>query len=105
MGRFPSVKVHQGAFLTAVLLPLSVWLFQPALHAGSNPSGKLRGILTAKSTTWLEIKVDGESTSRRLIPTWRGGLPKQGGGLDAYVLSKMKSLRTGNRLEVHWVML
>ena len=74
----------------------------PALEGAFRATGELRGILTSKSSTWIEVKVDGEATARRFIPSWRGGLPREGGGLDAYVLNKMKDLRTGNRLELHW---
>lgn len=74
------------------------------VDAAFRNSGKLRGILAAKSLTWIEVKVDGESHLRRFIPTWRGGLPKDGGNLDNYVLNKIADLRTGNRVELHWVL-
>ncbi|MFP6899927.1 MAG: hypothetical protein VCA36_03225, partial [Opitutales bacterium] len=90
MGRFSSANNTRAACLAAISFLLVASLFQLTTEANPKPSGKLRGILTAKSSAWIEIKVDGESTPRRLIPTWRGGLPKQGGGLDDYVLNKIK---------------
>jgi hypothetical protein len=72
------------------------------LNAAFRSTGKLRGILTAKSSGWIEVKADGENRSRRFIPAWRGGLPREGGALDDFVLKKIKQVRTGNRVEVHW---
>ena len=86
-----------------VLFLLSWVLLYPLdLEADYRATGKMRGILTVKSSTWIEVKLDGEANARRFIPSWSGGLPRQGGSLDAYVLNKFKELRTGNRVELHW---
>ncbi len=84
---------------------LSIFLAGYVCHSSveaAKRSGKLQGILTAKSSTWIEVKADGENFVRRYIPAWRGGLPREGGGLDGFVLNKIKEVRTGNRVELYW---
>lgn len=96
--------MHFSSVRAAVVLVFCFgFLGQFPTDGAFRKSGKLRGILAAKSLTWIEVKVDGESHLRRFIPTWRGGLPKDGGHLDDYVLNKIAALRTGNRVELHWV--
>ena len=60
MDRFFSASSYRVACLSAIRFLLVLWLFPLATEGSSKPSGKLRGILTAKSITWIEIKADGE---------------------------------------------
>jgi len=98
-----TLVLEKKRVIRSVFVLLSLALLSPlGLEADFQASGKLRGILTAKSTTWIEVKLDGEANSRRFIPSWQGALPRQGGHLDVFVLNKFKALRTGNRVELHW---
>lgn len=64
--------------------------------------GTAVGALTAKGENWIEVKADGEDKARRYLPYWRGGLPKDGGGLDKKMLATIKTLKVGSRLRVEW---
>ena len=96
-----TLVLEENRVFCSIFVFLSL-LFPFGLQADFQASGKLRGILTAKSATWIEVKLDGEANSRRFIPSWQGALPRQGGHLDVFVLNKFKDLRTGNRVELHW---
>lgn len=64
--------------------------------------GTLAGVVTAKGPTWIEVKADGEEKGRRYTPHWRGGLPKDGGGLDKEILATFSRLKVGTRIRLDW---
>lgn len=64
--------------------------------------GSLVGVVTAKGPVWIEVKADGEEKGRRYTPHWRGGLPKDGGGLDKEMLETFSKLKVGTRIRLAW---
>ena len=65
--------------------------------------GKVIGTLTAKDDKSIEVKADGEEKARKYVPRWVGGAPAKGGGLDKDVLTTIKELKVGSRVEVEWL--
>src|SRR5215510_12207844 len=65
--------------------------------------GTVTGVVIAKGENWIEVKADGEEKARRYVPHWRGGAPKDGGGLDKEMVETFKTLKTGSRVRVEWV--
>lgn len=65
--------------------------------------GTAAGVVTAKGDHWIEIKADGEEKGRRYVPHWKGGLPKDGGGLDRDMLARLKATPLGARVRIEWV--
>lgn len=66
-------------------------------------SGVFEGVLTAKSDRHIMVRADGEPESRKFVPRWIGGLPKNGGGLDKTVLAAFSKLTVNSRIKVAWV--
>jgi hypothetical protein len=64
--------------------------------------GTVTGIVTARGDTWIEVKADGEERGRRYVPHWRGGAPKDGGGLDKEMLAKLKAVPLKARVRLEW---
>ena len=64
-------------------------------------SGTVTGVIVAKGETWLEVKADGET--KRYIPRWIGGLPKDGGGFEKDMLRAIARMRVGDRLTFEWL--
>src|SRR5262245_11116104 len=52
--------------------------------------GTVTGVVIAKGENWIEVKADGEEKARRYVPHWRGGAPKDGGGLDKEMIAKIR---------------
>lgn len=65
-------------------------------------SGTVMGELTGKGDNYIEVKADGEEKPRRYVPHWRGGAPKDGGGLDKEMLKIFKDLKVGSRVRLQW---
>lgn len=65
-------------------------------------SGTLIGVVTAKGPNFIEVKAFGEERARKYFPHWRGGAPKDGGGLDKKMLETFRKLKTGNRIRLTW---
>ena len=65
-------------------------------------SGTIVGVVTAKDRNWIEVKADGEEKARRYVPHWRGGLPKDGGGLDKKMLETFAKLKLNTRIKMEW---
>jgi hypothetical protein len=68
-----------------------------------NRKGKVTGVVTAKGDNWIEVKADGEEKARRYVPHWKGGLPKDGGGLDKTMIAEIKKVPLNSRVELEWV--
>jgi hypothetical protein len=64
-------------------------------------NGKLDGILSAKGSSWIEVK-DDEGYPHRYLPAWIGGSPNRGGGYDRAVLSQFNEIPVGNRVQLTW---
>lgn len=63
--------------------------------------GKLDGILVAKGNAWIDVK-DDEGYPYRYLPRWIGGPPARGGGYDPQMLSLLKNIPIGNRVQLTW---
>ena len=100
--RFPSLL---GALLLGGLCQISLAGGDEKANQGKKPdkkSGTVVGTITAKGEVWIEVKADGEEKGRRYLPHWRGGLPKDGGGLDKDMLKLIKGLKVGQRVRLEW---
>lgn len=66
--------------------------------------GTVTGILTAKDDNgkWIEVKADGEEKARKYVPHWKGGQPKDGGGLDKEVVAKIRETAVESRVRIEW---
>jgi hypothetical protein len=64
--------------------------------------GTVTGVVTAKGKNWIEVKADGEVKGRRYVPHWRGGAPKDGGGLDKKMLEQIKDVPLKSRVRLEW---
>jgi hypothetical protein len=64
--------------------------------------GTVTGVVTAKGDNWIEVKADGEEKGRRYVPHWRGGAPKDGGGLDKEMVAKIKEVPLKARVRLEW---
>ena len=63
-------------------------------------SGQITGILVKKDGG--KITVEGEQSRLMLMPHWRGGMPKDGGGFDKEILAKLESFKQGDKVRVDW---
>jgi hypothetical protein len=70
--------------------------------ADEGKKGTVSGIVTAKGENWIEVKADGEEKARRYMPNWKGGLPKDGGGPDKEMVSKIKETPVKARVRLEW---
>src|SRR5215510_12611966 len=64
--------------------------------------GTVTGVVIAKGENWIEVKADGEEKARRYVPHWRGGAPKDGGGLDKEMIAKIREGRLKARVRLEW---
>src|SRR5262245_44585298 len=70
-------------------------------------SGTVVGVITKKGDSkkrevWIEVTADGEEKGRRYVPHWRGGAPKDGGGLDKEMAKMIEDLKVGQRIRLEW---
>ncbi|MFO0930118.1 MAG: hypothetical protein U0736_24355 [Gemmataceae bacterium] len=92
------------ALLAVALALTGVAVAQPdkGKSDAAKKKGSLVGVVTAKGPIWIEVKADGEEKGRRYTPHWRGGLPKDGGGLDKEMLETFSKLKVGTRIRLAW---
>ena len=64
--------------------------------------GTLTGVVSARGPNWIEVTADGEEKARRYVPHWRGGLPKDGGGLDKEMVAKIQATPLKSRVRLEW---
>jgi hypothetical protein len=50
-----------------------------------------------------KITVRGEDNELTLMPHWRGGLPKDGGGFDKEMMKRLEQFKVGDKVKVTWV--
>ena len=65
-------------------------------------SGTVIGVVTKKGKNFIEVKAFGEAKPRKYVPHWRGGLPKDGGGLDKKMLATIRKIKVGTRVQLMW---
>lgn len=70
--------------------------------APEKKSGTVTGTLTAKGENYIHVQADGAEQARKYVPHWRGGAPKDGGGLDKKMLQVIKELKVGSRVRIEW---
>ena len=63
--------------------------------------GQITGKIMAKNGGKITVK--GEEGQLTLMPYWRGGLPKDGGGFDKDILKQLEQLSVGDKVRVTWV--
>lgn len=63
-----------------------------------------KGQITAKITAKNggKITVKGEEGQLTLMPYWRGGLPKDGGGFDKETMKQLEQFSVGDKVRVTW---
>ena len=70
--------------------------------AAEGDKGTINGLLTGKGENWIEVRADDAKESKRYIPNWIGGAPKDGGGADKATIEAIKKLRVPNRVKLDW---
>lgn len=63
-------------------------------------SGEITGRITKKDGA--KITVQGEHETLTLMPYWRGGMPKDGGGFDKEMVAKLGKFKVGDKVKVRW---
>jgi len=79
---------------------------EPAPQAGEKAEvrkGTVTGIVTARGEKSIEVQADGEEKARRYVPNWKGGAPKDGGGLDKDMLAQLKTVTVKSRVRIEWI--
>lgn len=75
-----------------------------ALAAPETPpkekTGEIAGKITKKDGA--KITVEGEHQTLTLMPYWRGGMPKDGGGFDKEMVAKLAKFKVGDRVKIRW---
>jgi hypothetical protein len=65
--------------------------------------GTITGKVVAKSDDkWIEIKQT-DGPLRRYIPSWTGGHPNQGGGLNFVAQKLIRESKLGSKVQVEWI--
>ncbi len=66
--------------------------------------GTIRGTVSGKGDTWIEIAPE-EGRTQKFRAPWRGGQPHQGGGPDQEIVKKIASLKVGAKVALDWEIL
>lgn len=76
-----------------------------ALAAPEPPPKETKGQITGKliKKDGGKITVQGEKGELTLIPFWRGGMPKDGGGFDKDMMKRLELFKVGDVVRVDWV--
>ena len=62
--------------------------------------GKITGEIIKKDRGKITVK--GEDATLVLMPHWRGGMPKDGGGFDKEILKRLEQFKVGDKVTVKW---
>lgn len=67
--------------------------------------GSSEGVVTVINENWFEIKISKGDKVRveRFMPKWKGGIPKDGGGLEKEMVQEIAKLKVGDTVSVKWV--
>jgi len=84
---------------------VAVFLAAPTSRAeeAAHEAGTVVGVLTAKGDNYIMVRPDGEHESRKYIPRWIGGMPKDGGKFDPAIMSAIREVAVNSRVKVNWV--
>ena len=94
MKQFMTALVIVGLFFAGSLCA------KEAGGAKEHEKGVLVGKIVKKDGS--KITVEGDGGSLTLMPYWRGGMPKDGGGFDKDMVAKLKKFEKGDRVKVEW---
>lgn len=91
-------------FPPRLLACLLTFAFTAGLQARDEEKrgGTVEGILVAKDKNSITVLPERAEEPMRFHPHWRGGAPKDGGGLDKAMLDTIRSLIVTNRVAVKW---
>ncbi len=87
---------------TILILPLLAAFGLTLTSNAREKSGGTEGILVSKDKNSITVLPDGAKEPMRFTPHWRGGNPKDGGGLDKKMVEELKELIVSNRVRVKW---
>lgn len=75
-----------------------------AFAAPETPPKEVKGQITGEITKkdGAKITVKGEERSLTLMPHWRGGMPKDGGGFDKEMVKRLEHFKVGDKVKVTW---
>ncbi len=62
--------------------------------------GTIAGEIIKKDGPKITLK--GEKETLTLVPWWKGGMPKDGGGFDKEIVAKLKEFKVGDHVKVEW---
>jgi hypothetical protein len=62
--------------------------------------GQITGKIVGKEGN--TITVEGQDGRLALMPYWRGGMPKDGGGFDKEMVKKLEQFKVGDTVKVTW---
>jgi hypothetical protein len=63
--------------------------------------GTITGKLIKKNGAIITVK-DDQGKEMKLMPHWRGGLPKDGGGFDKGMVQRLEKFDEGDHVTVRW---
>lgn len=63
--------------------------------------GTITGKLVKKNGSVITVK-DGRGEEMKLMPHWRGGMPKDGGGFDKSMVQRLEKFDVGDNVTVRW---
>ena len=62
--------------------------------------GQIAGLIIQKDGGKITVK--GEAGQLTLMPYWRGGMPKDGGGFDKDMVKQLEQFKVGDTVKVTW---
>jgi hypothetical protein len=68
--------------------------------APKETKGQITGEIIKKDGAKITVK--GEETTLTLMPHWRGGNPKDGGGFDKEIVKRLERFKVGDKVKVTW---
>lgn len=88
-----------------ITLCIGLMLSSPAMakEGGDHKAGDkgtIAGEIVKKDGPKITVK--GEKETLTLIPYWKGGMPKDGGGFDKAMVAKLKNFKVGDHVTVVW---
>ena len=82
--------------------PLRVAVEAKAKDAKEVKKGVITGVIV--KIDGGKITVKGEKEEMVLMPYWRGGMPKDGGGFDKDMMEQIKLLKVGDKVTIEWTL-
>ena len=70
--------------------------------AKAGDKGEIIGVIVAKKGGKITVK--GDAGELELMPYWRGGAAKDGGGFDTSMMTRVDFFKVGDKVKVAWTM-